>query len=132
MKRTMHMTQPSGIIGSGLVGRAVAHLAIAAGYHVVLSNSRGPASLVGLVEELGPLARAGSIAEAIAAGDIVTLAIPLAKLADLPSDGFAGKIVLDQTNYYPGLGDFRRTDLDNGDLTSSELVQRHLRGARVV
>jgi len=41
-------------------------------------------------------------------------------------------VVLDQTNYYPGIGDFRRADLDDGELTSSELVQQHLRGAKVV
>lgn len=126
------MTQTIGIIGSGLVGKAVAHLAVAAGYNVVLSNSRGPESLSKLVKELGPLARAGTVEEAIAAGDIVSLAIPLAKFETLPADWLAGKIVLDQTNYYPGIGDFRRADLDDGELTSSELVQRHLRGAKVV
>lgn len=126
------MTRTIGIIGSGLVGKAVAHLAIAAGYHVVISNARGPASLSGLVNELGPLARAGSVEEAIAAGDIVSLAIPLASFQALPPERFAGKITLDQTNYYPGMGDFRRADLDKGELTSSELVQQHLRGAKVV
>lgn len=126
------MAQTIGIIGSGLVGKAVAHLAVAAGYRVVISNSRGPASLAALVEELGPLASAGTVEETIAIGEIVTLAIPLAVFETLPAARFAGKVVLDQTNYYPGLGDFRRADLDQGVLTSSELVQRHLRGARVV
>lgn len=126
------MTQTIGIIGSGLVGKAVAHLAVAAGYHVVIGNSRGPASLAQLVGELGPLARAGTVEEAIAAGNIVSLAIPLATFEALPAERFAGKVVLDHTNYYPGLGEFRRADLDSGELTSSELVQRHLRGAKVV
>jgi len=31
-----------GIIGSGMIGGTVARLSVAAGYHVVLSNSRGP------------------------------------------------------------------------------------------
>lgn len=126
------MTQIIGIIGSGLVGKAVARLAVAAGYHVVISNSRGPETLADLVEELGPLARAGTVGEAIASADIVSIAIPLATFEALPADKLAGKIVLDQSNYYPGLGEFRRADLDNGELTSSELVQRHLRGAKVV
>ncbi|HWV09288.1 MAG TPA: NAD(P)-binding domain-containing protein [Pseudomonas sp.] len=126
------MTHTIGIIGSGLVGKAVAHLAVAAGYQVVISNSRGPESLTELVKALGPLARAGSVDDAIAAGDIVSLAIPLATFESLPADRFAGKVVLDQTNYYPGIADFRRADLDSGELTSSELVQRHLRGAKVV
>lgn len=126
------MTQTLGIIGSGLVGKAVAHLAVSAGYQVVLSNSRGPESLSELVQALGPLARAGTVEEAIAAADIVSLAIPLATFETLPANKLAGKVVLDQTNYYPGMGDFRRADLDNGDLTSSELVQQHLQGAKVV
>lgn len=126
------MAQTIGIIGSGLVGKAVAHLAVAAGYQVVVSNARGPASLAGLVDELGPLARAGTVEEAIAAGDIVTLAIPLPVFEHLPADKFAGKVVLDQTNYYPGMGGFRRNDLDHGDLTSSELLQRYLHGAKLV
>ncbi|MBB2754226.1 UNVERIFIED_ORG: hypothetical protein GGI57_004959 [Rhizobium aethiopicum] len=126
------MTQIIGIIGSGLVGKAVARLAVAAGYHVVISNSREPETLVGLVQELGPLARAGTVEEAIESADIVSIAIPLATFEALPTEKLAGKIVLDQTNYYPGLGEFRRADLDNGELTSSELVQRHLRNAKVV
>ncbi|MBD9577770.1 NADPH-dependent F420 reductase [Pseudomonas sp. BGr12] len=126
------MTQTIGIIGSGLVGKAVAHLAVAAGIHVVVSNSRGPESLSELVSELGPLARAGTVEQAIAAADIVSLAIPLANFEALPADKLVGKIVIDQTNYYPGIGGFRRADLDNGELTSSELVQRHLPGAKVV
>lgn len=121
-----------GIIGSGLVGKAVAHLAVAAGFEVVLSNSRGPQSLATLVRELGPLARAGTVDEAIAAADIVALAVPLPTFESLPAAKLAGKVVLDQTNYYPGMGDFRRSELDTGELTSSELVQRHLRGAKVV
>ncbi|MBS7541508.1 NADPH-dependent F420 reductase [Ancylobacter oerskovii] len=126
------MTGTIGIIGSGLVGKAVARLAVRAGYNVVISNSRGPETLAGLVAELGPLARAGSVDEAITAGDIVTLSIQLAVFEALPADSFVGKVVLDQTNYYPGIGNFRRADLDKGELTSSELVQRHLRGAKVV
>lgn len=126
------MTQTIGIIGSGLVGKALAHLAIAAGYSVVISNSRGPGTLTALVAELGPRARAGTVAEAISAADIVSIAIPLPVFESLPVDAFAGKTVLDQTNYYPGMGDFRRADLDRGELTSSELLQRHLRGAKVV
>lgn len=126
------MPQTIGIIGSGLVGKAVAHLSVAAGFNVVISHSRGPESLSGLIQELGPLARAGTVEEAIAAADIVSLAIPLANFQALPADKLIGKVVLDQTNYYPGLGDFRRTDLDNAELTSSELVQRHLEGAKVI
>jgi predicted dinucleotide-binding enzyme len=46
-----------GIIGSGMIGGTVAGLAVATGYHVVVSNSRGPQTLAELAAELGPLAR---------------------------------------------------------------------------
>ncbi len=58
-----------GFIGSGNIGGTVARLAVAAGYDVVLSNSRGPQTLKDLAEELGPRARAATPAEAAAAGD---------------------------------------------------------------
>ncbi len=44
-------------IGSGNIGGTVARLSVAAGYDVVLSNSRGPQTLTDLVQELGPRAR---------------------------------------------------------------------------
>ena len=49
-----------GIIGSGMIGGTVGRLSVAAGHHVVLSNSRGPETLAELVAELGPLAAAGT------------------------------------------------------------------------
>ncbi|MFD7025225.1 NADPH-dependent F420 reductase [Promicromonospora sukumoe] len=124
------MTQTIGIIGSGLVGGAIARLAVDAGHDVVLSNSRGPETISGLVQELGPLARAGTVAEAIEAGDIIALPLPLAGYEALPADRLAGKVVLDQTNYYPEF--WRHPELDSGAITSSELVQRHLKDSIVI
>ena len=49
-----------GIIGSGHVGSNIAKAAITSGYDVVLSNSQGPDSLTGLVQELGPHANAAT------------------------------------------------------------------------
>src|SRR3954453_11764941 len=66
-----------GLIGSGNIGGTVARLAVAAGYDVVLSNSRGPEALKELVDELGAHARAGTAADAAGAGDIVVVTIPL-------------------------------------------------------
>ena len=53
-----------GLIGSGNIGSTVARLAVDAGYDVVVSNSRGPETLVDLVEQLGDRARAATAAEA--------------------------------------------------------------------
>ena len=49
-----------------MIGGTVARLSVAAGYQVVLSNSRGPETLKDLVEELGPHASAATSEEAAA------------------------------------------------------------------
>ena len=66
-----------GLIGAGHIGSQLARLAVANGYDVVVSNSRGPQTLSALVAELGPKARAATPAEAAAAGDLVVVTIPL-------------------------------------------------------
>ena len=50
--------------------------AVAHGYDVVLSNSRGPDTLADLVAELGERARAGTAEEAAEAGDVVVVTVP--------------------------------------------------------
>ncbi|MBT2411701.1 NAD(P)-binding domain-containing protein [Streptomyces sp. ISL-12] len=120
-----------GVIGTGMVGLGAARRAVDAGLNVVLSNSRGPETLAGVVAELGERARAATPAEAASAGDLVLAAVPLAAHQRLPRAELAGKTVIDPMNYalYPG---FRVPELDRDELTSSELVQRHLADARVV
>lgn len=120
-----------GLIGSGNIGSTVARLAVAAGYDVVLSNSRGPETLRELVTELGPGARAATADEAARAGDITVVSIPLKNFRDVAVAPFAGKVVIDTGNYYPDR-DGRIAELDNGELTTTELVARHLSGAHVV
>jgi 8-hydroxy-5-deazaflavin:NADPH oxidoreductase len=66
-----------GFIGSGTMGSALARLAVAAGLQVVLSNSRGPESLAGLVDEPGVRATAATPIEAAPAGDLVVATIPV-------------------------------------------------------
>ena len=120
-----------GLIGSGNIGGTVARLAVAAGHQVVLSNSRSPETLAGLVGELGPLAAAATGPGAAAAGDIVVVTIPLKAYRSLPVEPLAGKIVIDTNNYYPGR-DGQIAELDSESTTGSELVQRHLPTAKVV
>jgi 8-hydroxy-5-deazaflavin:NADPH oxidoreductase len=121
----------AGFIGSGMIGSTVAKLAVAAGHRVILSNSRGPQTLGDLAAELGPLARAGTTAEA-AAGDLVVVAIPVKAYQDIPAAPLAGRVVLDTGNYSPARRDGQIAELDDGTLTSSELLQRLLPGAAVV
>ena len=120
-----------GFIGSGLIGGTVARLSVAAGHNVVMSNSRGPETLRELVADLGPLAVAANAGQAAEAGDLVVVAIPVKAIADVPATPLSGKPVLDAGNYYPQR-DGQIEVLDNGALTSSGLLQRHLPGAHVV
>ena len=120
-----------GIIGSGSIGTAIARLAITAGLDVVLSNSRGPQTLTETVAGLGDAAHAATPEEAARAGDQVVVAIPLTAYRSLPLAALRGKVVLDTINYY-ATRDGHVEDLDSGRITTSELVQAHLDGARTV
>ena len=120
-----------GLIGSGNIGSTVARLAIAAGYDVVLSNSRGPETLAELVSELGSRARATTPSEAAAAGDLVVVTVPLRAYRSVPVEPLVGKIVLDTNNYYPDR-DGHIAELDQGTSTVSGLLQQHLPTSTVV
>lgn len=120
-----------GFIGSGNIGSTVARLAVDAGYDVVLSNSRGPETLSDLVGDLGQHARAATAEEAAAAGDLVVVTVPLKSYPQIPAEPLAGKVVIDTINYYPAR-DGQVAELDDESTTTSELVQAHLRGAKVV
>jgi len=120
-----------GLIGAGHIGSQVARAAIASGYDVVISNSRGPETLTDLVSELGPRARAGTTEEAAEAGDLVVVAIPLRAIGDVPVEPLVGKAVIDANNYY-ARRDGNIAVIDDASLTSSELLQARLPGAQVV
>jgi 8-hydroxy-5-deazaflavin:NADPH oxidoreductase len=120
-----------GFIGSGHIGGTVARLAAAAGQQVVLSNSRGPETLTALADEIGPNARAATGVEAAEAGDIVVVSIPIKAIADVPVEPLAGKTVIDTGNYYPQR-DGTISVLEDGSLTTAELLQQHLPEAHVV
>ena len=83
-----------GLIGAGHIGSQLARLSVQHGYDVVISNSRGPDTLKDLVRELGPQARAGTSTEAVEAGDLVVVTIPLKNVTGLPAAPFEGKIVI--------------------------------------
>jgi 8-hydroxy-5-deazaflavin:NADPH oxidoreductase len=119
-----------GLIGAGHIGSQVARVAVANGYDVVISNSRGPETLAELVAELGPKARAATAAEAAAAADIAVVTVPLKAYKDIPVEPLAGKIVIDTNNYY-WERDGHIPELDNGTATVSGLLQEHLPTSKV-
>jgi len=118
-----------GIIGAGFIGRAVARLAVKHGHEVMISNSRDPRTLTSAMISIG--CRIGTATDAVEFGDVVLLAIPFFALEDIAPGPFAGKVLLDATNYYPARDD-QIPALDNGQATTSELVARHFAGAKVV
>src|SRR5262249_20813708 len=110
-----------GLIGSGNIGSTVARLAIAAGYDVVLSNSRGPETLADWERDRGQPARAPPRAGAPPVGVRVVVPFPLRPYRSAPAPPLAGKIVIDTNNYYPDR-DGRFAELDNGSMTVSGML----------
>jgi 8-hydroxy-5-deazaflavin:NADPH oxidoreductase len=120
-----------GFIGSGNIGQVLARQVIAAGYDVVMSNSRRAETLAPLVAALGPRARAATSDQAATAGDLVVVAIPFRNVAQVPVQPLAGKVVIDVNNYYPPR-DGHLAAIDNGDKASSEILAAHLPTSRIV
>jgi 8-hydroxy-5-deazaflavin:NADPH oxidoreductase len=120
-----------GIVGAGHIGGTLARLFVRAGHEVAVSNSRGPDTLKELVEELGERAQAVTASQAARFGDVVVVSVPFGRYREVPTEGLAGKVVVDTNNYYPQR-DGHFADLDTERTTSSELLQAHLPDARVV
>lgn len=127
-----------GIIGAGEVASTLARLWVKAGHEVMLST-RNPDRLHGLIAELGPHARAGTVAEAAAFGtEAVLLAVNYWTVDDALAatrDRLNGKVVIDATNPLEWLdgrvgGALRRMIPD--DVTAGEVMARKLPRARVV
>ena len=117
-----------GVIGSGNIGATAARLFAAAGHEVAISNSRGPETLEGLIQEIGPGVHAATVEEAAGFGEVVMEAIPFGRYTSLPADRLAGKVFITASNYYPA----RDGEVEHWGLSSSELIQQYLPGARVV
>ncbi|HEX7858485.1 MAG TPA: NAD(P)-binding domain-containing protein [Sphingobium sp.] len=118
------------IIGSGAIGTALARQFARKAVPVFVANSRGPASVVPLAEELGPSIQPVDLAIALAA-DIVILAVPFAAVADAVASvtNWSGRIVIDATNAI-NFADFSPAEL--GGRPSSDIIADLLPGARLV
>ena len=89
-----------GVIGAGHIGSLIGGLWVKAG-HPVLFSSRHPEELTSLVESMGPLAKAGSVGDALDFGEVVLIAVPYKAIPELAKDygaKFVGKIVIDPAN----------------------------------
>ena len=118
-----------GIIGAGFIARAVAAVATRHGHDAMVSNTRGPDTLFSLVGSIG--CKAGTPEQAAAFGDIALVAIPLKAYQAVPVAQLEGMIVIDANNYYPER-DGHIDELDRDEITTSELLARHLPKSRIV
>jgi predicted dinucleotide-binding enzyme len=114
-----------GFIGAGEVAQIYANHFVRHGHEVVLSNSRGPDSLIELVRNIGPNAKAGTVQEA-ARQEIVILAVrwEQAKKALAEVSDWSGRILVDATNC--------SSEEDTQDKTASEIIAGYATGARLV
>jgi hypothetical protein len=91
-------------IGSGREGGALGTQFAKAG-HPVMFSSRHPEELKDLVEKAGPNAKAGTVAEAVAFGDVVLLVVPYTAVAAIGKEfgpALAKKqLVIDVSNPIP-------------------------------
>jgi 8-hydroxy-5-deazaflavin:NADPH oxidoreductase len=104
---------------------------VKAGHQIAISNSKGPQSLESLISSIGANAKAMTVKDTVAYGDVVLLAIPWRKreeLRSLLSGLLKNKIIIDATNPYSE--SFELIDLGNS--TSSEEVAKELPGAHIV
>ena len=120
-----------GFLGAGHLAQALGRSLLAAGHQIVLTNSRGPHTLVDLVAELGPGTSATTGRELPDRCDLVILAMrweqvdsALAQLGPC-----AGKIVVDPIN---NVGSSLDEKFEIGEKTSSEIIASMLPAARIV
>jgi 8-hydroxy-5-deazaflavin:NADPH oxidoreductase len=91
---------PIGTIGAGHIGSTIGGLWVKHG-HKVFFSSRHPEELKDLVANLGPLAQAGIVDQAIAFSDVLLITVPYSALPQIGRDyaeQLKGKIVLDTCN----------------------------------
>lgn len=121
-----------GIIGAGNIGSTIGGLWAKEGHEVMVS-SRHPEELKGLVDSLGPKARAGTPAEAIAFGDVVLIAVPYKAYPQLAQDYAAalqGKIVIDAGNATQARDGEVYAEVKRSGIAA--VSAKYLQGARIV
>ena len=123
---------PIGTIGAGHIGGTIGGLWVKNGHKVFFSD-RHPDELKGLVTELGPLAQAGPIDQAIAFGNVVLLTVPYGAIPQIGHDYSAqlkGKIVLDTCNAVQQRDGAIAEEVEQNGIGVT--TQKYFPGARIV
>jgi 8-hydroxy-5-deazaflavin:NADPH oxidoreductase len=121
------MAEPSrlAVLGAGHVGPVIARLAVKAGYPVAIATSGDPDDIALITELVIPGAQPRWASDAVADADIVVLAIPLHRFADVDPGLLSGRLVVDAMNYWPASDGVLEAFEDGG---SSEIVALTMTG----
>ena len=120
------------VIGAGNVGGTLGTLWTKAG-HSVMFSSRHPEELADLVKRAGANARAGSVTDAAAWGDVIVLSVPygaMPVLSEQLKGKLGGKVVFSTSNPFSGRdGDVGSKALELGAALAD---QQYLPGVHLV
>ena len=120
-----------GVVGAGKIGTVIARAAVAGGYDVAISESGDVERIELIVEVLAPGARAVTTNDIVRHAPVIVLAVPIHRFRELPSDLFAGKVLVDAMNYWEEI-DGIDEGLATAPVGTSGVVQQHFPSARVV
>jgi 8-hydroxy-5-deazaflavin:NADPH oxidoreductase len=121
-----------GVIGSGNIGGTLGRHWAKAG-HTIMFSSRHPEELQSMAAEVS--AQVGTIEETAAFGEVILLAIPFGKVAEVAQQvgHLDHKILIDATNPYPQRdGDVARQVITDPSQTATGYVARQFPGAHTV
>lgn len=119
------------VLGAGHVGPVIARLALDAGFEVAVATSGNPESLELIAQIVMPGVEVRWAADAVAAADMVVLAIPLHRFPTLDPGMLTGRLVVDAMNYWAP-ADGAVPMFQGQELSSSEIVQRRLSESTVI
>ncbi|MBV8537761.1 MAG: NADPH-dependent F420 reductase, partial [Alphaproteobacteria bacterium] len=121
-----------GTIGSGHIGGTIGALWIKAG-HEVMFSSRHPEELKDMVQQLGPRAKAGTVADAVAFAQVVFIAVPygaIPQIGEQYGSTFDHKILMDACNAVPARDGTVTDEVEKNGIGVT--TQKYFPSARVV
>lgn len=125
------MTQPViGILGAGKLGSTLARIGTSRKLPIMIGSTHSVQDLKWVIDTLAPGAVSATSADVVTKADVIILAIPLSHYQDLNPADFAGKIVLDATNYWKEV-DGTHNNISDFTHSSSEVIQDWLKDAKV-